>query len=164
MLRAILNSASKPGLQASAPTPRPRPSVALPKRPQPATPSSRRGPHGFAALLVGFPQSEAEAGAAILRAAGWDRVLTDGGRNVLRIIEREPVELVVIDVDHCDDYAPRLIADMRRDMGADTQTRIIALAMILPDGLSRQLRDAGAHQVLSKRGGEQSGDWIANLP
>lgn len=122
-----------------------------------------------AALLVGFPEPEAEAGAALLRAEGWDRVLTDGGTSVLQLVRREPIDLVVIDVDHSDAYAPHLIIDMRQDMAlcAEVETRdqteIVAMAMVLPEGLSLQLQDAGAHRVLSKRVGRHPGDWVETL-
>lgn len=134
-----------------------------PTQSTPAAPS-RKALGGLAALLVGFPRPEAEAGAAILRAAGWHQVLIDGGTNVPQIMRRESVTMVVIDVDHCDDYAPRLIAELRDEAASQEQIRIIALAVILPEGLSRQLHDAGADRVLTKRGGQPAGDWVANLP
>ncbi|MEJ6394465.1 hypothetical protein V8J82_14455 [Gymnodinialimonas sp. 2305UL16-5] len=73
----------------------------------------------------------------------------DTARDAMIAVAHSTPELVVIDIDKCDIYAPLLVNQLRGDTRVPSSAVIVAFGRVLTDGLKAQLIEAGATDVLS---------------
>ncbi len=103
-------------------------------------------------MLVGFDQETAERLEARLGSQTLSAIAALDDAEALDLFVNQRLDIVIVDIDHTENYAPHLIRSFRSSSGLSAGASVIAVAAFVLPGLRAQITRAGADAVYQMNG------------
>ncbi|MFQ6548114.1 hypothetical protein AADZ90_009150 [Aestuariibius sp. 2305UL40-4] len=119
---------------------------------QSGEPTDGQSREAVSILLVGFDTETADQLEAASQRKAWRAVAARDDAEALELFVNERFDLVMIEIDRTESYAPHLIRRLRSSGGRSATAPVVAVAPLILPGLGAQITRAGGDIVFPING------------